>query len=39
MKISMEMMRRTNEISRGYWRGKEKHTSRWRSNPIWDFRV
>jgi hypothetical protein len=32
----MEMMMRMNETSRGCWRGKEMHTSRWRSNPNWN---
>jgi hypothetical protein len=28
-----------NETSRGRWRGKERSTSRWRSNPIRNSRV
>jgi hypothetical protein len=28
-----------NRTSRGCWRGKKMHTSRWRSNPIRNFKV
>jgi hypothetical protein len=35
----MDMMRRMNGTSRGHWRDKEMHTSRWISNPIQDFGV
>jgi hypothetical protein len=33
------MMMRTNWTSKGRWRGKEMCTSRWRSNPIQNFKV